>query len=817
MAKTEQQRKPRLVHDGDISIATASSRHATKWTNQELLWSDFLEKLTSTVRTKESITEYKKLTKGQQSDVKDVGGFVGGMLKGGRRKVGHVFNRTILTLDIDFGEEGMEDIIDMLFSKAYALYSTHKHTPENPRIRFIAPLSRPVTEEEYVALGKKVAEQIGIDYFDDTSYQPHRLMYWPSTSSDAEYLFTHQDTDWLNPDEVLDQYVDWRDPLEWPTSSRQQLDHKKLADKQGDPHEKPGLIGAFCRTYTIEEAIETFLPDKYTQFQEGRYTYVDGSTAGGLIIYEDGKFAYSHHGTDPTSNQLVNSFDLVRLHLFGLQDEDKAADTPVTRLPSYTAMKRFAQQDEGVKEALSRAQMETALDEFDEIEVDEEAKSDFKWTRQITRNKEGEIEITVPNLVLVLENDPLLKGKIATNAFSNRLMVTGDVPWRKVDKRENWTDADDAGLRNYMERIYQMYNRNKTEDAVKVISEKHKFHPVREYLDPLKWDGVNRLESLFVTYLGAEDTELNRAVTRKAFAAAVARVYRPGIKFDYMVTLYGAQGIGKSMIINRMGRSWFSDSLTSVSGKEAYEALQGAWIIEMGELAATKKAEVEAIKGFISKREDRFRVAYGRHTEDFPRQCVFFGTTNDATFLKDKTGGRRFWPVTVHADRVQKHWSTLTDEDIEQLWAEAKHYYLEGEPLFLPEGMEAQMRETQEAHTEESPWSGLIQEYLDALLPADWEEMDLYARRDYLSGFDDLIEDKRGTVLRDRVCALEVWCECLGNDARRFPAMDRREINDVLRNLKGWKTYEGNQRGTLRFGKNYGIQRAYIREVDDLI
>lgn len=813
-SKTEPQKKPRLVHDGAVSIATASSRESVKWANQELLWSDFLQKLTTTVRTKESSAEYNKMTKAQQGKIKDVGGFVGGRLKGGRRKVGHVFNRSLLTLDIDYGTPGMTDIIDMLFGNAYAVYSTHKHTEDAPRIRFIAPLSRVVTEEEYVAVGKKVAEQIGIDYFDDTSYQPHRLMYWPSTSSDAEYVFDFVDAEWLDPDDILAKYDDWRDPLEWPTSSRQQLDHKRLADKQGDPHEKAGLIGAFCRTYAIEEAIETFLPDKYTKFQDGRYTYVDGSTAGGLIIYEDGKFAYSHHGTDPVSSQLVNAFDLVRLHLFGMQDEDAKPETPVTRLPSYKAMRDFAQKDDGVKEELSKEQLQAAFEEFDEIEVDEESAKDYKWTRQITRDKEGNIEITVPNLVLVLENDPLLKGKIATNAFSNRLMVTGDVPWRKIMKRENWTDADDAGLRNYMEKVYEMYNRNKTEDAIKVISEKHKFHPIRDYLDPLEWDGVQRLEKLFVTYLGAEDTELNRAVTRKAFTAAVARVYRPGIKFDYMVTLYGAQGIGKSMILDRMGRDWFSDSLTSVSGKEAFEALQGAWIIEMGELAATKRAEVEAIKGFISKREDRFRVAYGRHTEDFPRQCVFFGTTNDSSFLKDRTGGRRFWPITVHADRVQKHWSTLTDEDIAQLWAEAKHYFKEGESLFLDTGMEADMRKTQEAHTEESPWTGLIQEYLDTLLPEDWEDRDLSERRMFLQ--DDFGETE-GTVLRDRVCALEVWCECLNNDMKRFPAMDRREINDILRNLDGWKNYDGNQRGTLRFGKIYGLQRAYMREEDDLI
>lgn len=804
----------RIKYDGDISLSTADHRMSMNWTNREMTWSDFLKRISETVRTKETADEYRQMTKKRQDEIKDVGGFVGGRLKNGRRKADKVFNRSMLTLDIDYGEEGMADIVDMLFGHAYALYSTHKHQKKQPRLRFVVPLSRPVTAEEYVAVGKKVAEQIGIDYFDDTTYQPHRLMYWPSTSADAEFYFTYTDTEWLDPDTVLQKYVDWRDPIEWPSSSRQQRDYKKLADKQGDPYEKPGLVGAFCRAYSIPEAIEKFLPDKYEEYQEDRYTYKEGSTAGGLVLYDEGKFAYSHHGTDPTSNQLVNSFDLVRIHLFGERDEDEAPDKPVNKLPSYTAMREFAQKDEGVKELAAKERLSAAQDEFEEIEVDpEEQKNLKKWTKKLKLDKQGEVEASVPNIVLILENDPFLKGKIATNEFSNRLMILGNMPWRK-SKGDTWTDGDDAGLRDYLEKFYGIYNKSKTEDAVKVISERHKFHPIREYLDKLEWDGTKRLDTLFIDYLGAEDNELNRAVTRKAFSAAVARVMEPGIKFDYMVTLYGAQGIGKSMLINRMGKNWFSDSLTTMSGKEAFEALQGAWIIELGELSATRKTDVESIKHFISKREDRFRVAYGRHTEEFPRQCIFFGTTNDDNFLKDKTGGRRFWPITVKAERRKHRWSDLTDEEIDQLWAEAKHYYEEGEPLYLSDRLEAEMRLIQEAHTEESPWYGLVEEYLDTLLPEDWEDMDLAERRMFLN--DDFGESK-GTVKRDRVCALEVWCECLGNDIKQFKAVERREINDILRRMEGWKKYDGNKRGTLRFGKIYGLQRAYIRDDEDLI
>ncbi|SDJ76543.1 virulence-associated E family protein [Salimicrobium halophilum] len=806
-----------LQHDGELSIATADNRMAKHWRNKELTWSDFLTRISETVRTKESATEYLKMKKAQQDEIKDVGGFVGGMLKEGRRKAGNVFNRTLLTLDIDYGEEGMPEIIDMLFGHAYALYSTHKHREYRPRLRFIAPLSRPVTAEEYVAIGKKVAEQIGIDYFDDTTYQAHRLMYWPSTSEDAEFIFTYQDETWLDPDDVLNKYIDWRDPLEWPASSRQQQDYKRLADKQGDPYEKPGLVGTFNRTYSIEGAMEAFLPGVYEYYQEDRYTYNEGSTAGGLVLYDNGKFAYSHHGTDPTSSMLVNAFDFVRMHLFSEQDEDAKPDAKVTELPSYKAMRDLAQNDEEVKAKVAEERMEAAKEEFDELDVEDTEWPDHddgdekkeKWTKKLVLNKQGEVDASVPNILLILENDPFVKKRIATNEFTQRLTLLKDVPWRKANM-DHWTDGDDAGLRDYLERFYGIYNKAKTEDAVKVMSERHSFHPVRDYLTSLEWDGTERLDTLLIDYLGAEDSDLNRAVTRKAFTAAVARIMEPGIKFDYMLTLYGPQGIGKSMLINRMGQQWFSDSVTTVTGKEAFEQLQGAWIIELGELSATRKTDVESIKHFISKQEDRYRVAYGKNIEDFPRQCVFFGTTNDVTFLKDKTGNRRFWPVTVNADKQLFSWKDLTDDDINQLWAEAKHRYEQQEPLFLPDGLEAEMKETQEAHTEESPWFGLVQEYLDTKLPEDWYERDIGERRTFLDS--DFGDSPEGTMIRDRVCALEIWVECLGNSRNLFRAQDRREINDILRNMPGWKPNDSTKKGTLRFGKEYGVQRAYIRK-----
>lgn len=814
-------------HDKPVSMAVASNHKAVKWKNTSLNWSEFLNKLSSTVRTKETMKAYNAMSKTEQGEVKDVGGFVGGYLKNGRRKAENVMNRSIITLDIDFADEGILDDLSMMADYAYAVYSTHSHRDFSPRYRLIVPVSRNVTAEEYEPVARKIADNIGMDYFDDTTYDVNRLMYWPSTSSDGEFVFTYEDNGFLDPDKVLNSYtIDWKDPLQWPTSSRETECYTNLAKQQGDPYEKPGLIGAFNKAYSIHDVIREYLSAEYEQYDDNRYTYKDGSTAGGLVVYGDGKFAYSHHGTDPVSNTLVNSFDLLRIHKYGDQDESKRHDTAVNKLPSYKAMMNFVQHDERISEYLAQERLHRAQEEFGIIEDDSDDTTstvDSKWMKKLKVNKSGEFDNSIPNIQLILDNDPLIKGKLAYNEFSYRMMRRGAVPWNSDKRHTPWTDDDDAGLRNYLEQIYDIHNKSKTDDAIKVTMQTHTFHPVRDYLDGLEWDGEKRLENLFVKYLGAEQSELNKMVTKIAFTAAVARIYQPGIKYDYMVTLYGSQGLGKSMVLNRMGRQWFSDSLTSVTGKEAFESLQGAWLIEMGELSATRKADIESTKHFISKQEDRFRVAYGRHTEDFPRQCVFFGTTNDDSFLNDRTGNRRFWPIAVDAKRREDSWVNMTDSEIDQTWAEAKHYYEDGLKLFLPKHLEDEMQATQAEHTAESPWFGIIEEYLNTKVPDNWDELSISERKNYFAGdFDPLIDGDEPQanidrlVDRDRVCSLEIWVECLGNDVKRFPPVERREINDVLRNMPGWKKYDGNKSGKLKFGKNYGVQRAFVKENDSI-
>jgi putative DNA primase/helicase len=796
-----------ITHDGPITIATGRSRKETNWKNREMLWSELLSKLSNTTRTRESYAEYRKLTKPQQADIKDVGGFVGGALKGGRRKVDTVVWRQILTLDADFAQGDLWSSVELLCDYACAVYSTHKHCPEKPRLRLVIPLARPVTPDEYPAIGRRIAADIGIDFFDDTTYEPHRLMYWPSTAADGEYVFKHQDEPWLDPDQVLARYPDWRDPSFWPESSRVQQERKKLADKQGDPTAKPGIIGAFCRTYSVEEAIEAFLTDIYEPCGDGRYTYIQGSTSGGLVVYDAGKFVYSHHGTDPIGGRLVNAFDLVRIHKFSALDEDIEPGTPTVSLPSYSAMQEFCLADDQVKVTLGSERLANAQNDFNALSEDNE------WVKDLEYNKKGELVTSLANLVLILRNDPNLQ-EIAYNAHKNTVVLVGPTPWRKPTDwtGPTWSDEDDSSLRVYLEKVYNIWAPAKLNDALAAVSHERAFHPIREYLGGVsEWDGIPRLEELLIDYLGADDTPYVRAVTRKTFVAAVARVMNPGCKFDYMLVLNGPQGIGKSTLFAKLGGKWFNDSLNmnDVKDKAAAEKLQGYWILEIGELAGIRKAEVEAVKSFLSRQRDIYRPAFGRRTVEHPRQCIIVGSTNaDMGFLRDSTGNRRFWPVLVHGtSRGMASWD-LNTYTIGQIWAEALDIWKAGEDLYLTGDVAKEALEQQKLALESDERLGLIRDYLERRLPKDWEDMPLSERRQFIHSNE--FGQAEGTIERDRVCVAEIWCELFCRDLTGAKRFEIDEIHSLMRQVDGWERYQGNRDGKLRF-RLYGMQRAYIK------
>lgn len=789
--------------DTTIIIATGKSRSARSWTSKKMTWSELVSKLVEPTVTNETATEYAKMSKADQGRKKDVGGFVGGYIPGnGRRIRGAVKERYLITLDADNpGEDFIVDLDMELGGMEYVLYSTHSHTADNPRYRVIIPVDRPMTPDEYQAVSRRIADNIGIEFFDPSTHQAERLMYWPSHPKDVEYVYQHSEGSLVSVDTYLSTYRDWRDTSLWPTSEKESQIRLDAAKKQGNPLEKKGLIGAFCRSYSITEAIHKFLPEVYEPTAaEDRYTYVAGSSVGGLVIYDNDTFAYSNHATDPISGKLVNAFDLVRIHLFG--DKDPADETSVTKLPSYKDMIDFVNEDGAAPILLDKERM--ADMEFEDITDDDE---DF--LSKLKRDKNGTPESDVYNCLVVLKQDPALKGKIRLDEFAHRLVVIDDLPWRGKDETPYWTDTDDACLRNYFATKYLIKGKGIIDDALQEVTQDNKFHPVREYLRGLTWDGECRLDTLFIDYIGAEDTEYIRAVTRKWMCGAVARVMDPGVKFDTAIVLYGSQGLGKSLILERLGRKWFNNSLVDIKTKDALEQIQGSWIVELAELAPTYKNDNEIVKAFISRTSDRFRSPYGRRTEEYPRQCVFAGSTNNLMFLKDRTGNRRFWPITGDKDRKTKHSWELSKDDIDQIWAEAFVYWSEGEPLVLEGALEEEALRIQLSHTEGGELVGLIEEYLEMELPEDWESKDIYDRREYIRNYGD--DDYCGSVQRERVCALEIWCEVMEGDRKNLQNAKAREIIDILQSIKGWSPYSKSV-GKLRFGKMYGVQRAFIRE-----
>lgn len=791
-------------------IAIANSRFQAVWQNVSLTWEQILERLGRTVRTNETTGQFRNMPKSEQDNIKDVGGFVGGYLKSGSRKTGFVKCRSLITLDADFAAEDFVEGIKMFADYTWCIYSTHKHTSEKPRLRIIIPLSREVDCDEYEAISRKVAEEIGIEQFDDTTYQSTRLMYWPSTSADGEFVFKHDESKPLDVETYLSKYKDWKDVTAWPTSNRTNKARLSALKKQEDPTEKKGVIGAFCRTYTVKEAIDTFLADTYEHCtNEDRYTYKPGTSSAGLVIYDD-KFAYSNHATDPAGGKLCNAFDIVRIHKFSQYDEDAKPNTPTNKLPSFKAMMDFVSNDDNVKLNIFNEKVVEAQKDFVDEEISQE---DNEWVLQLKIDERNGYLNTIDNLVIILSNDTLLKNKFGYNEFTYRYVITRELPWDNEFPRD-WSDYDEANLRHYIEKVYAIRGKDNIKDAVTITALKNKFHPVKDYLNGLKWDGKQRLETLFSDYLGADRNDYVKCVTKKTLVAAVARIFNPGIKFDNVLTLVGIQGCGKSQIIKRLAVNWFSDSLTTVQGKDAFEQIQGFWLIEMPELSALRKAETEAIKAFTAKAEDSYRAPYERYTTVRKRQCIFLGTTNRYEFLKDPTGNRRFWPIDVNPKKASKNmWEELDESEIGQIWAEAVSLYKSGESVYLDKNeLKSIVEEEQEKHFDIDPMANSVINYLNMLLPDKWNEMEVYDRRNFINGSYDFGEIKvTGKNKREKVCVMEVWCEVYGRDKSECKQSDSRAIKDIIMKIGEW---EQSQK-LLSFGKNYGRQRGFVRKLSD--
>lgn len=698
----------------------------------------------------------------------------------------------LITLDIDdtAGKDvTAESIWNGFVSRMDVLalgYSTHTHTPQAPRLRIVIPTDRPLSADEYGVAAKSVAEAIGMEYMDATAFSPEHLMFWPSTSTDSEFVSFVNDGNLLEADKAV--------------RADQSRNPKAVAAKeqQALSFPKTGIVADFCNAYPIDEAVDTFLKDIYVDKQlpngangeTARYTYANGSTTHGLVCYDD--YAVSNHSTDIARGGKRNAFDLVRIHLFGHMDSGSKATEP-SRLPSYKAMKKLVNNDERVK------RLRLGVTEGSE------------WKLQLSFNDNGQIEKTTANILCIIENDPALSGKIWYDLFDESIHCA-DMPWHRQKRgTDDWSDADDVQLRIYLDMAYGLRSRQMVDDCMVKVAHDRSMHSVRDYLERISvWDGIERLDTLFVRYFGAEDSDLNRAMTRKWLAGAVSRVMQPGCQFDYCLVTSGPQGIGKSSAFKILSGKWYNGSINRIDGKEGREGLRGSWIVEFGELSALKHSDVEYIKAFITDRDDKYRPAYGRRVAAHPRQCVFCATTNDDVFLKDKTGNRRFWVVPVNFENRDKSVADIKAEleaNRDQIWAEALMRYREGELLYLDDELEAELQQVQKQFHDDADddLPERLKWYLDANIPKSWPAMTMSERKNYYN--NPVPTSSVPMKVRTEFTVREFLVEAMGCGADKPNKYLARKINRLMREMPGWEATATPAIYTSWFGQQRGFRR----------
>lgn len=439
-------------------------------------------------------------------------------------------------------------------------------------------------------------------------------------------------------------------------------------------------------------------------------------------------------------------------------------------------MSEFASSDKKVMETLGKEKMLAAQEDFDQVEDDEIS---TEWLKKLEYTEQGKLKNTIDNFTSIMENEPLLKGKIAYNEFSNKIIVKGDIPWRKKKDYSAWTDTDDAGLRSFIEKYYGLSSVSKYFDAFSLVVAKNSFHPVRQLFNTLTWDGVERIETLLIEYLGAEDSLYTRFIMKKWLVAGVKRIYNPGSKFDYMPILSGKQGVGKSTFFKKIGLDWFTDeSLDLKDTKKAIELLRGKLVIEMAELANMKKAEVETTKSFITRTWFEARLAYEKRNTELPIQWIYCGTTNDKEFLKDKTGNRRFWPVDIYKNRpVKSVFDDLSKEVVYQIWAEAITLFKKGYNITLND-IENKLAETQqESHTEVDEIEQILNDKLNWNAPK--EQWDKYNYTEIVKGLN--LTDRQSGYARQNLKIILAKKGIEADSRRRYrlpPARSLKAFNE---------------------------------------
>lgn len=772
----------------DFFVLILKNRKEAKGEQKKVSENAIHNELQNPVRLDITRQEWDKLPPDEQADYKDGGLYLLAKSKDGRRTSKSLEALSGLVLDLD---KAPDDILYRLKKLPFRVicHTTFKSKSGALRVRIIILFLRDVTPEEYVRLAHIIAKEIGEEYVDPSSYRPTQAMYFPVVPKDGEFWCKRTEGPLLNPDDYLGK------------AEGGDISNPSKPENGDDPGKKAGIIGAYNTVHPIKALLDNELSGIYEPTNDPmRYHYRGADSTAGVIVSSNG-YIRSFHASDPAYGHRLCPFDLYRIHKFRHLDKGVPQETPINELPSQKAMIAFAKKDPAVQKEYQKRQQSLNT-----------------WKAKLKRDKMGNIVPCLANLNLILLNDPELSS-IRYNLFS-RQYEADHLPWRRLTTY--WSEGDRNNLFCYLEKNYGFYSGCKIAFGASIPTHRS-YHPIRDFINEQVWDGKERLETLLIDYLGAEDSLYTRAVTCKVMVAMVARIFSDvPVKFDYMPIICGPQGIGKSTLLSKLAirSEWFTDSVSVADMrdvKKVGEKIQKKLIVEISELQGMPTTELESIKAFLSSSCDTFRKAYATDAEDCPRQCIIWGTTNSTNgYLRDTTGNRRFWPINVSGHGTKHSWD-LDEATVGQILAEAKYRLDQGEELYLSGDLAKAAETMQRDAMEKDDREGLVMQYLNTLLPENWEEMTVAERQNYIANPID------GLVVRDRVSVIEISCECFCRDPK---AKLSRKEGDAIRAIMQahsdeWALHtDRNGKPSAQMRKPYGKQRVYYRvlkkdKVDD--
>lgn len=396
----------------------------------------------------------------------------------------------------------------------------------------------------------------------------------------------------------------------------------------------------------------------------------------------------------------------------------------------------------------------------------------------ITRD-DGTILKLITNIRIMISVEPYLK-TLAFNEFTQEITLN----------KEPIDDFTLDILRAHFDEKYQLkFSKDDIYTAVNAYARERSYHPIKQMIESKEWDKTPRAETVFIDYLGVDDSVYTRAVTRKWLTGAVARIYEPSIKFEMVPILQGKQGAGKSTVAQKLGGEYFNDSLMGMGrNKDDYQQLIGTWIIELAELSSMNKTDIETMKGFISARADKIRLPYARITNTYKRTAVFIGTTNASEYLGDLTGNRRFFPLPINEENATKDVFSLSKETVQQIWAEAYTYYCAGEELYLTDETELQLaNEARAITTEKSLAITEVDDFLEMTVSSEWNKLPLIEKRGYFLRYQDSGKSDGNSPIQKTTAdeILKVVLNSKSTDTNN--ASLAKKVRLYMDNLEGWK------------------------------